>query len=47
MGTETVLGPRVPITVKILSPFFCIFGAFVDCHTVVRALRKEISSNKI
>ena len=46
MGTETVVVPRVPITV-ILSPFFCILGAFGDCHAVIRALRKELFSNKI
>ena len=28
-------------------PVFCMIGAFVDCHAVIRALGKEILSNKI
>ena len=42
-GTETVAVPRVPKTL-LLSPFV---GAFVDCHAVIHALRKEMLSNKI
>ena len=47
MGTETVCCSTRPYNSKDTIPVFCVFDAFVDCHTVVRALRKEILSNKI